>query len=75
LPVTDLTADEAVFHALNRLAMGRARGCRANQTNRPGKVDRSTAESKFIEDKAVESRIEALPTLHLGTAKLIQEYL
>jgi uncharacterized protein (DUF1800 family) len=75
LPVTDLTPDEAVFHALNRLAYG----------PRPGDVERikqiglakwidQQLNPNSIEDKAVESRIEALPTLRLGTARLIQEY-
>jgi uncharacterized protein (DUF1800 family) len=75
LPVTDLTPDEAVFHALNRLAYG----------PRPGDVERikqiglakwidQQLNPNSIEDQVVESRIEALPTLHLGTAKLIQEY-
>jgi len=75
LPVTELSADEAVFHALNRLAYG----------PRPGDVDRikqiglakwidQQLNPNSIEDKAVESRLEALPTLHLGTAKLIEEY-
>jgi uncharacterized protein (DUF1800 family) len=75
LPVTDLTPDEAVFHALNRLAYG----------PRPGDVERikqiglakwidQQLNPNSIEDNAVESRLEAFPTLHLGTAKLIQEY-
>jgi len=75
LPVTDLAAEEAVFHALNRLAYG----------PRPGEVERikqiglakwidQQLNPNSIEDQAVESRLEALPTLHLGTAKLIQEY-
>jgi uncharacterized protein (DUF1800 family) len=75
LPITDLTPDEAVFHALNRLAYG----------PRPGDVERikqiglarwidQQLNANSIEDKAVESRLEALPTLHLGTAKLMQEY-
>jgi uncharacterized protein (DUF1800 family) len=75
LPVTDLTPDQAVFHALNRLAYG----------PRPGDVERikqiglakwidQQLNPNSIEDKAVQSRLEALPTLHLGTAKLIQEY-
>jgi uncharacterized protein (DUF1800 family) len=75
LPVTDLTPDEAVFHALNRLAYG----------PRPGDVERikqiglakwidQQLNPNSIEDKAVQSRLEALPTLHLATAKLIQEY-
>jgi uncharacterized protein (DUF1800 family) len=75
LPVTDLSADEAVLHALNRLAYG----------PRPGDVERikQLGLAKWIEqqlnpnsvdDRAVESRLEALPSLRLATAKLIQEY-
>jgi len=75
LPVTDLSADEAVLHALNRLAYGR----------RPGDVERikqlglakwidQQLNPNSIDDRAVESRLEALPSLRLATAKLIQEY-
>ena len=75
LPITDLNVDEAILHALNRLAYG----------PRPGDIERikQLGLSKWIDqqlnpnsidDKAVESRLEALPTLRLGTAKLIEEY-
>jgi hypothetical protein len=58
LPLTDLTADEAVFHALNRLAYG----------PRPGDVERikqiglakwtdQQLNPNSIDDKAVESRL------------------
>jgi len=75
LPVTDLSADEAVLHALNRLAYG----------PRPGDVERikqlglakwidQQLNPNSLDDRAVESRLEALPSLRLATAKLIQEY-
>jgi uncharacterized protein (DUF1800 family) len=75
LPITDLSVDEAILHALNRLAYG----------PRPGDIERikQLGLSKWIDqqlnpnsidDKAVESRLEPLPTLRLSTAKLIGEY-
>jgi uncharacterized protein (DUF1800 family) len=75
LPITDLNVDEAILHALNRLAYG----------PRPGDVERikQLGLSKWIDqqlnpnsidDKAVESRLQVLPTLRLSTAKLIQDY-
>src|SRR6266853_265348 len=75
LPVTDLTPDEAVFHALNRLAYGPRPGDveRIKQIGLAAWIDQQLNPSS-IEDKAVESRLEALPTLHLGSAKLMQEY-
>jgi len=75
LPVTDLTPDEAVFHALNRLAYGPRPGDveRIKQIGLAAWIDQQLNPNS-IEDKAVESRLEALPTLHLGSAKLMQEY-
>ncbi len=75
LPVTDLSGDEAVLHALNRLAYG----------PRPGDVERikqlglakwidQQLNPNSLDDRAVESRLEALPSLRPATAKLIQEY-
>jgi uncharacterized protein (DUF1800 family) len=75
LPITDLNVDEAILHALNRLAYG----------PRPGDIERikqlglsrwidQQLNPNSIDDKAVESRLEALPTLRLSTAKLIGEY-
>src|SRR6266567_946347 len=75
LPITDLTPDEAVSHALNRLAYG----------PRPGDVERvrQIGLAKWIEqqlnpnsidDKAMEARLQDYPTLRLSTAKLIDEY-
>ncbi len=75
LPITELNADEAILHALNRLAYG----------PRPGDIERvrQMGLAKWIEqqlnpssidDKAVEARVENYPTLRMSTAKLIEEY-
>jgi uncharacterized protein (DUF1800 family) len=75
LPITDLSADEAILHALNRLAYG----------PRPGDVERvrQMGLAKWIEqqlnpnaidDRAVEARLEQFPTLRMSTSKLLAEY-
>jgi uncharacterized protein (DUF1800 family) len=75
LPITELTADEAILHALNRLAYG----------PRPGDVERvrQMGLAKWIEqqlnpnsidDRAMEARLQDYPTLRMSTAKLIAEY-
>ncbi len=75
LPITELTPDEAILHALNRLAYG----------PRPGDVERvrQMGLAKWIEqqlnpnsidDKALEARLQDYPTLRTSTAKLIDEY-
>ncbi|PYU09515.1 MAG: hypothetical protein DMG37_23100 [Acidobacteria bacterium] len=75
LPITELSADEAILHALNRLAYG----------PRPGDIERvkQVGLAKWIEqqlnpnsidDKAVEARLQDYPTLRMSTAKLIEEY-
>jgi uncharacterized protein (DUF1800 family) len=75
LPVTELSADEAILHALNRLAYG----------PRPGDVERvrQMGLAKWIDqqlnpnsmdDKALEARLEDYPTLKMSSAKLIEEY-
>jgi uncharacterized protein (DUF1800 family) len=75
LPITELSPEEAIQHALNRLAYG----------PRPGDVERikQMGLSKWIdqqlnpnsiEDKSVEARLENYPTLRMSSAKLIQDY-
>ena len=75
LPTTELSADEAILHALNRLAYG----------PRPGDIERvkQMGLAKWIEqqlnpnsidDKALEARLQEYPTLRMSTAKLIEEY-
>jgi uncharacterized protein (DUF1800 family) len=75
LPISELTPDEAILHALNRLAYG----------PRPGDVERvrqmglakwidQQLNPNSVDDKAVEARLQDYPTLHMSTAKLIDEY-
>jgi uncharacterized protein (DUF1800 family) len=75
LPITELSADEAILHALNRLAYG----------PRPGDVERvrqmglakwidQQLNPNSIDDKALEARLENYPTLRMSAAKLIDEY-
>jgi uncharacterized protein (DUF1800 family) len=75
LPITELSTDEAILHALNRLAYG----------PRPGDVERvrQMGLAKWIEqqlnpnavdDREVEARLEQFPTLGMSTAKLLAEY-
>jgi uncharacterized protein (DUF1800 family) len=75
LPITDLTADEAILHALNRLAYG----------PRPGDIEhiKQIGLAKWIDqqlnpnsigDSAVEARLEIYPTLKMHTAQLLAEY-
>ena len=75
LPITELSADEAILHALNRLAYG----------PRPGDVERvrqmglarwieQQLNPSAIDDRAAEPRLEQFPTLRMSTAKLLAEY-
>src|ERR1700716_1304794 len=75
LPITELSADEAILHTLNRLAYG----------PRPGDVERvrQMGLAKWIEqqlnpnsidDRGVEARLEQFPTLRMSTPKLLAEY-
>ena len=75
LPITELSADEAIQHALNRLAYG----------PRPGDVEHirqlglakwidQQLNPKWIDDSAVEARLSGYPTLRMSTAQLLAEY-
>jgi uncharacterized protein (DUF1800 family) len=75
LPITELSTDEAIFHALNRLAYG----------PRPGDVERvrqmglakwidQQLNPNSIDDKALDARLEDYPTLRMSSTKLIAEY-
>ena len=72
LPVTELSADEAILHALNRLAYG----------PRPGDVDRvrqmglakwidQQLNPNSIDDKAVEARLDSYRTLRMSSKQLL----
>ena len=75
LPITELSADEAILHALNRLAYG----------PRPGDVERvrqmglarwieQQLNPAGIDDRAAEARVEQFPTLRMSTPQLLEEY-
>jgi uncharacterized protein (DUF1800 family) len=75
LPITELGTDEAIQHALNRLAYG----------PRPGEVERvrqmglakwidQQLNPKTIDDRAMEARLNIYPTLTMTTAQLLAEY-
>ena len=75
LPITELSEDEAVQHALNRLAYG----------PRPGDVERvkqmglakwieQQLNPKAVDDRAVEARLSVYPTLTMSNAQLMAEY-
>jgi uncharacterized protein (DUF1800 family) len=75
LPISELSADEAVIHALNRLAYG----------PRPGDLDRvkqmglakwidQQLNPKSIDDSAVEARLREYPTLGMSNAQLMAQY-
>jgi uncharacterized protein (DUF1800 family) len=75
LPVTELSTDEAILHALNRLGYG----------PRPGDVERvrQMGLAKWIEqqlnpnsidDKALTARLENFPTLAMSTSQLLEAY-
>jgi uncharacterized protein (DUF1800 family) len=75
LPITELSSDEAILHAMNRLGFG----------PRPGDLERvrQMGLEKWIEqqlkpeslnDSAVNARLERFSTLTMSTAKLYQEF-
>lgn len=75
LPITELSRDEAIQHALNRLAYG----------PRPGDVERvrqmglakwidQQLNPKSVDDSAMEARLNLYATLRMSTAHLLAEY-
>ncbi len=75
LPITELTEDEAILHALNRLGYG----------PRPGDVEvvRKMGLEKWIErqlrpdsidDSALDSRLEKYPTLQMSSKELLEKF-
>src|SRR5467141_3749787 len=75
LPITELSSDEAILHALNRLGYG----------PRPGDVERvrqmglakwidQQLNPNSIDDKALAARLENYPTLAMSASRLLEEY-
>src|SRR5580704_8601817 len=75
LPITELSADEAILHALNRLAYGPRPGDleRVRQMGLAKWIDQQLNPNS-IDDRAVEARLEAYPTLRMSSAALLAEY-
>jgi uncharacterized protein (DUF1800 family) len=75
LPVTELSPDEAILHALNRLAYGPRPGDveRIRQMGLAKWIDQQLAPNS-IDDKAVNARLENLPTLTMSAERLIEQY-
>jgi uncharacterized protein (DUF1800 family) len=75
LPISELTEDEAILHALNRLGYG----------PRPGDVERiremglekwidQQLRPESIEDSALDTRLEKYPTLTMSSHNLLEEF-
>jgi len=75
LPITDLSADEAILHALNRLAYGPRPGDieHVRQMGLAKWIDQQLS-PRSIDDPAMEARLENYPTLRMSSAKLLAEY-
>lgn len=75
LPVTELSVDEAVLHALNRLAYGPRPGDvgRVKQMGLAKWIDQQL-NPKSIDDSAVETRVNIYPTLKKSNSQLMAEY-
>src|ERR1700691_1345499 len=75
LPITELTEDQAILHALNRLAYG----------PRPGDVERvrqmglekwiaQQLDPDALDDCAVNTRLPKYPTLNMSSQQLLQKF-
>jgi uncharacterized protein (DUF1800 family) len=75
LPITELNADEAILHALNRLAYGPRPGDadRVRQMGLAKWIDQQLS-ANSLDDKALEARLENYPTLRMSSANLIADY-
>jgi uncharacterized protein (DUF1800 family) len=75
LPITELTVDEAILHAMNRLAYGPRPGDleHVRQMGLAKWIDQQLTPNS-IDDKALNARLENLPTLSMSSAQLIEEY-
>ncbi len=75
LPIMQLTADEAILHAMNRLAYGPRPGDveRVRQMGLAKWIDQQLAPNS-IDDQALNARLENLPTLSMSSTRLIEEY-
>jgi Uncharacterized protein conserved in bacteria len=75
LPIAELNADEAILHALNRLAYGPRPGDleRVKQMGLAKWIDQQLNPNS-MDDKALDARLENLPTLRMSSTALIADY-
>jgi uncharacterized protein (DUF1800 family) len=75
LPITELNADEAIFHALNRLAYGPRPGDleRVRQMGLAKWIDQQL-NPNAMDDRALDARLEDYPTLRMSTTNVMAEY-
>ena len=75
LPISELTVDEAILHALNRLAYGPRPGEmeRIKQMGLARWIDLQLSPNS-IDDKALEARLENLPSIRMSATALIRDY-
>ncbi|MGB9069602.1 MAG: DUF1800 domain-containing protein [Candidatus Acidiferrales bacterium] len=75
LPITELTEDQAILHALNRLSYGPQPGDveRIRQTGLEKWIDQQL-HPESIDDAALERRLAKYPTLNQSAGKLLSEY-
>jgi uncharacterized protein (DUF1800 family) len=75
LPITELTEDEAIVHALNRLAYGPGPGDveRVRQMGLEKWIDQQL-HPESIDDSALDKRLENYPTLRMSSAELEDQF-
>ncbi len=75
LPITELTEDQAILHALNRLAYGPTPG-QIEQVRKMGleKWIDQQLNPNSIDDSTLEARLERYPTLRMSSDKLVAKF-
>jgi uncharacterized protein (DUF1800 family) len=75
LPITELTEDQAILHALNRLGYGPRPGdvARIREMGLEKWIDQQL-HSESIDDSALDQRLEKYPTLNASARKLLDEF-
>src|SRR5580704_3612859 len=75
LPITQLTEDEAILHALNRLAYGPRPGDlkRLRQMGLEKWIDQQL-HPESIDDSKLDARLQKYPTLGMSSTRLLREF-
>ncbi len=75
LPITELSEDEAILHAFNRLGFGPRPGDieRVRQMGLEKWIDQQL-HPESIDDSGVRARLERFPTLTMSASKLLDEF-